>query len=102
MTRNNYRSSKGRSNIARKVLFSGPGSVDGVQSKVIVQTQAGPVTTSYFGGNKKGGSAPSATGFMISSGLRSRVSPGLSSNNNYLFTFKTKPGVRPFGNSTHL
>lgn len=102
MPRNGYRSSRGRSAVARKVLFSGPGSTDGVQPRVVVQTQDGPVVTSFFGGNKKGGSAPSATGFMVPFGLRSRVSPGLGSNNNYLFTFKTNPGVRPFGNTSRL
>lgn len=101
MPRNGYRSSRGRSNVARRVQFSGPGSTDGVQPRVVVQTQNGPVVTSFFGGNKKGGSAPSATGFMVPFGSRSRVSSGLGSN-NYLFTFKTNPGVRPFGNTSQL
>jgi hypothetical protein len=102
MPRNGYRSSRGRSAVARKVLFSGPGSTDGVQPRVVVQTQNGPVVTSFFGGNKKGGSAPSATGFMVPFGLRSTISSGLGSRNNYLFTFKTNPGVRPYGNTSHL
>jgi hypothetical protein len=101
MARNGNRSSRGRSAIARKVQFSGPGRTDGMQPKVVVQTQNGPVVTSYFGGPKKGGSAPSATGFMVPFGMRSTVSSGLGSN-NYLFNFKTNPGVRPFGNTVRL
>ena len=78
---------------------------DGLQPKVNVVTQDGRViSTSFFGGPKKGGSAPSATGFSRSFSTRSTVSPGLAypaSNPNYLFTFKTNPGPRPYGNSPH-
>ena len=104
--RNGYKSHRGRSAIARKAQFSGPGKVDALQSKVNVVTQTGEVvSTTYFGGSKKGGSAPSATGFNRSFLTRSRVSHGLAapaSQPNYLFTFKTNPGPRPYGNSPHV
>jgi hypothetical protein len=104
--KNGYKSHRGRSGIARKAQFSGPGKVDALQPKVNVVTQTGEVvTTSYFGGSKKGGSAPSATGFNRSFASRSVVSPGLAypaSRPNYLFIFKTTPGPRPYGNSPHV
>ena len=52
--KNAPRSRNGRSAIARRVLFSGPGSADGLYTN----TQNG-------GGTKKGGAQPSGTGFMI-------------------------------------
>jgi len=104
--RNGYKSHRGRSAVARKAQFSGPGKVDALQPHVNVVTQDGKViTTSFFGGSKKGGSAPSATGFSRSFATRAMVSPGLAapaSQPNYLFTFKTNPGPRPFGNGPHL
>ena len=104
--RNGYKSHRGRSGIARKAQFSGPGKVDALQAKVNVVTQTGEViSTSYFGGSKKGGSAPSATGFNRSFATRSLVSTGLAapaSKPNYLFLFKTNPGPRPYGNGPHL
>lgn len=104
--RNGYKSHKGRSAIARKAQFSGPGKVDALQSKVNVITQTGEViSTTNFGGCKKGGSAPSATGFNRTFATRSMISPGLSppaSNPNYLFVFKTNVGPRPYGNAPLL
>jgi len=98
--RNGYKSHKGRSAVARKAQFSGPGKVDALQPRVNVTTQDGRViSTSYFGGPKKGGSAPSSTGFNRSFATRSMVSPGLAhpaSQPNYLFTLKTNPGTRPY------
>ena len=65
---------------------------------VMVKTTTGAmVRTSYFGGPKKGGAAPSATGFMIpsSSSLSSRASAS-ASRPNYLFTFTQSFG-KPTG-----
>jgi len=62
--RNGYKGNGGRSAVARKVRFGGPSGTNGIMPSVIVMTQNGPIRTSYFGGPKKGGAAPSATGFM--------------------------------------
>ena len=74
--RNGERSRNGRSSIARRVLFSGPGSTDGLY----VNTQNG-------GGPKKGGAQPSVTGFIIPFGQRSQIAvPAL--NKDFLFNFR--------------
>jgi hypothetical protein len=74
--RNGQRSRNGRSAIARRVLFSGPGSTDGIGTNL-----------NNGGGMKKGGAQPSATGFMISFAQRSQIAvPAL--NANYLFNFR--------------
>ena len=103
--RNGYKSHRGRSAVARKAQFSGPGKVDGLLPQVYVVTLTGKtISSSFFGGPKKGGSAPSATGFSRSFASRSIVSSGLAypaSHPNYLFAFKTNPGPRPYRNGTH-
>jgi hypothetical protein len=72
---------------------------------VKVVTHTGQVvSTSFFGGPKKGGSVPSATGFSRSFNTRAQTSPGLlapDSRPNFLFRFKTNPGPRPYGNGSH-
>ncbi len=74
--RNGQRSQNGRSAMARRVLFSGPGSADGLY----VNTQNG-------GGMKKGGAQPSGTGFMRPFAQRSHISvPAL--NKDFLFKFR--------------
>lgn len=74
--RNGQRSRNGRSAMARRVLFSGPGSADGLYAN-----------TRNGGGTKKGGAQPSATGFMIPFAQRSHIAvPAL--NANYLFNFR--------------
>ena len=74
--RNGQRSRNGRSATARRVLFSGPGSTDGIGTNL-----------NNGGGMKKGGAQPSATGFMISFAQRSQIAvPAL--NANYLFNFR--------------
>ena len=70
--RNGYRSHRGRSAIARQVITSA-GSVNGMMPTApvfgVLNGVGKYVTASegsaYFGGPKKGGSAPSATGFMV-------------------------------------
>jgi len=100
--RNGYRSSRGRSAIARKAMFSGPGKIDGSFPSVNVKTTSGQVVrSSFFGGPKKGGAAPSATGFFKSAlGLRNKVSPP-AVNRNLLFIMRTVPGPAPFGFGPH-
>lgn len=74
--RNGQRSQNGRSAMARRVLFSGPGSTDGLYAN-----------THNGGGPKKGGAQPSGTGFMIPFAQRSRIAvPAL--NKDFLFKFR--------------
>ena len=74
--RNGQRSRNGRSAIARRVLFSGPGSTDGIGTNL-----------NNGGGMKKGGAQPSGTGFMISFAQRSQIAVP-ATNANYLFNFR--------------
>jgi hypothetical protein len=88
--RNGYKSHNGRSAIARRAQFGGPSGTNGIMPSVYVLTSAGQrVKTSYFGGPKKGGSAPSATGFMRANGTPQATnisaSPG---RKNFLFKFR--------------
>ena len=74
--RNGQRSRNGRSAVARRVLFSGPGSTDGMY-----------ININNGGGVKKGGAQPSGTGFMTSFAQRPKISvPAI--NANYLFNFR--------------
>jgi hypothetical protein len=99
--RNGPRSSRGRSAVARKVQFSGPGKTDGMFPQTAVRDNAGNIIGGgYFGGNKKGGAAPSATGFMIPSGRRNLIATP-ATNRNFLFTFKTNPGRKPSGHGPY-
>jgi hypothetical protein len=84
--RNGPKSHKGRSAIARKVLHSGTGNVNGMMPQRGVFTlNAGYVSgNTYFGGNKKGGAAPIATGFMRPSGAAKRAGSS-GEKPNYLF-----------------
>ena len=103
--RNGMRSSGGRSAIARRVQFGGPSGTTGIMYQGTVKTLDGRmVKAGYFGGPKKGGAPPSATGQSRSFLTRSRISGGLAapaSHPNYLFEFKTNPGTRPWGNGPH-
>jgi hypothetical protein len=97
--RNGPRSHRGRSAVARKVLMSA-GSSNAIMSQKLFTASDGTVHKGYFGGMKKGGSAPSATGFMIPSGRRNLIAaPALKSN--FLFRFKTNPGASPYGFGPH-
>lgn len=96
--RNGYRSSRGRSAIARRTTFGGPSGTNGIMPSVLVRTTTGQIVrTSYFGGMKKGGAAPSATGFMRpSNGGNHPSAPALSSN--YLFkmtSYQSRAGGYP-------
>jgi hypothetical protein len=88
--RNSYRSSKGRSAIARKAITTN--STNGMlpQNITIITTTGEKIESAgYFGGNKKGGAQPSATGFM-------RVSNRATSNAqnaNFLFSFSTNNSI---------
>lgn len=86
--KNGYRSSRGRSAIARKVLQGNVGKTNAMMPHILVNTQKGVISTSYFGGSLKGGAMPSATGFMRPQSMRSLMhSP--ATNNNYLFSMNT-------------
>ena len=88
--RNGYRSQRGRSAVARRVQFGGPSSTNGIMPAVFVMTTTGQtVRTSYFGGPKKGGAAPSATGFMIAPGSRAATTVAAPAQRpNFLFNFR--------------
>jgi hypothetical protein len=74
--RNGYRSQRGRSAVARKTMFGGASGTNGIMPSVTVVTTTGQtVRTSYFGGPKKGGAAPSATGFMIANSTSQAFQP---------------------------
>ena len=60
--RNGQRSSRGRGAVARRVMMGGATPTNGIMPRVQVTTAQGNIiTTSYFGGPKKGGLAPNAT-----------------------------------------
>ena len=102
MPKNQPRYHRGRSAVARKVLLSA-GSTNGMmpQGKLITFQGETIGPKRYFGGMKKGGSAPSATGFMRSSGkMRSSIS-ATGTRPNFLFKMKTGPGPSPFGFGPH-
>ena len=101
--RNGYRSSHGRSAIARTTMFSQVGKGNASIPSIQVKTQNGNVIkTGYFGGNKKGGAAPNGTGFLRgASGLRNKISTP-ARNQNFLFSLKTNPGPRPYGLSANI
>jgi hypothetical protein len=90
MVRNGFRSQKGRSAIARKVRFGGASGTNGIMPRVYVITTTGEVVkTNYFGGPKKGGAAPSATGFMIAKSTSQAFQPAAPAlRPNYLFRFR--------------
>lgn len=94
VSRNGYKSHRGRSAVARKSQLSGPGKVDALQPHVKVITQTGEViTTSFFGGSKKGGIAPSATGFNKSFATRAIMSAGLAAPASFPNYFINKKKV---------
>ena len=88
--RNGYRSHRGRSAVARRTEFGGASGTNGIMPAVYVMTTTGErVRTSYFGGPKKGGSAPSATGFMIASSSSQAFQPVAPAQRpNFLFNFR--------------
>ena len=106
--RNGYRSHRGRSAVARRAINTnstngmmpqivcpltdarGVPLMDGTKQKVVK-------TCGYFGGSKKGGSAPSATGFMIpkNCGYHPQES-NATTGRNYLFKSHTGSGHWPY------
>ena len=98
--KNGYRSHRGRSAVARSVMMNH--TTNAIMPSIVVTTTTGEqIRTSYFGGDKKGGIAPNATGNMRSSGMRGQISSGLI-RPNFNFVFKTNPGPRPYGHSSSL
>lgn len=98
--RNGYRSSHGRSAIARTTMFSHVGKGNASVPSVQVKTQNGNVIkTGYFGGSKKGGAAPNATGFFR--GSRNKISTQ-AKKQNFLFVMRTNPGAPPHGLSANI
>ena len=91
MPKNSYSSHSGRSAIARRVIMAGTGKSDGIQSHI-----------GYFGGSKKGGSAPTATAFMRPTYLASHNSlyPTYAKKPDYKFVFRTQS--RPWGGLSYV
>ena len=111
--RNGYRSHRGRSAIARRAMNTN--STNGMMPQItckLTDAQGQPImytdpatgaskqkeirTCGYFGGPKKGGSAPSATGFMVpkSTGYKP-YSSNYETGRNYLFMSRTGAGHWP-------
>jgi len=72
--RNGYKSHRGRSGVARRVMTGGPSGTNGIMPvRQVVWgvdnrnrlVQVTGTQAAYYGGPIKGGSAPSATGFMV-------------------------------------
>jgi len=102
MPKNQPRYHRGRSAVARKVMLSA-GSTNGMMPQGGMVTWQGEHIgpKRYFGGMKKGGSPPSATGFMRPSGKLSSQITATASRPNFLFRMKTGPGPSPFGFGPH-
>ena len=88
--RDGYKSHRGRSAVARRTEFGGASGTNGIMPAVYVLTTAGEtVRTSYFGGPKKGGAAPSATGFMRANSTSQSNQPSAPAlRKNFLFSFR--------------
>ena len=88
--RNGYKSHRGRSALARRTEFGGASGTNGIMPAVYVMTTTGErVRTSYFGGPKKGGAAPSATGFMRANSSSQSFQPAARAQRpNFLFNFR--------------
>jgi len=89
MPKNIYRGRGGRSSVARSVKFGGPSGSNGMMPQGSVTTSTGEVVKNarYFGGMKKGGLAPSATGFMATAPASQGFQFSLY-NKNYLSNFR--------------
>ena len=87
--KNGYKSHRGRSAVARKTEFGGASGTDGIMSSKMVQDTTGKWHRGYFGGPKKGGAAPSATGFMIAPGsVAATTIAARAQRPNYVFKFR--------------
>ena len=88
--RNGYKSHRGRSAVARRTEFGGASGTNGIMPAVyVLTTTVRTVRTSYFGGPKKGGAAPSATGFMIAKSTSQAFQPAAPAQRpNFLFNFR--------------
>jgi hypothetical protein len=92
--RNGYKSHRGRSAVARRTEFGGASGTNGIMPSVYVMTTTGEkIRTSYFGGPKKGGAAPSGTGFMKASGSSASTTISAPAQRpNFLFKFRQNYG----------
>lgn len=96
--RNGPRSQRGRSAVARNIMRSA-GSNNGTlpQNNVVDQNGQTIRNAMFFGGSKKGGLAPRATGFYVApSSTDAFVGQG-NSRPNYFFQMKTQVGMGPRG-----
>lgn len=95
MPRNEYKSHRGRSAVARKTEFGGASGTNGIMPSIYVMTTTGQsVRTNYFGGIKKGGALPSATGFMRANSTSQAFNIAAPAKRpNLLFKFKQFSGL---------
>ena len=96
--RNGYRSTRGRSAVAR-ISMRTAGSNNGFlpQTTVVDQNNKSIKNAMFFGGSKKGGLAPHATGFYIAPTSVVAVQPSGKPRANFLFKMKTQLGSGPRG-----
>jgi len=93
--RNGYRSHRGRAAVARKAMFSATGKTNGMMPQgttnyVLTNGKKKSITPMrYGGGNKKGGSPPSATGEIRPFAQRNIIS-AKAKRPNLLFIMKTQ------------
>lgn len=96
--RNSYRSSRGRSAIARKSMLSA-GSNNGFlpQVNVIDQNSNTIRNAMFFGGSSKGGLAPRATSFFVAPSSTNAFNTSGNPRPNFFFQMKTQVGLGPRG-----
>lgn len=96
--RNGPRSQRGRSAIARNIMRSA-GSNNGTLPQVSVVDQNSQTINNamFFGGSKKAGGQPRATGFYVApNSTNAFQTPGIP-RPNFLFRMKTQLGMGPRG-----
>ena len=93
-SKNGPRSRRGRSAVARTVMFGGATPTNAIMPKVLVKPYGykTPIVTSYFGGPIKDGLQPSV-GWASAAPWQQAAGAG---KKNYLFIFKTGYGPKPF------
>lgn len=96
--KNSYRSNRGRSAISRRAIM-GAGTENGFLPQRNVTDHTGKVIQNamFFGGSSKGGLAPRATGFFVSSNSTNVKGDGPKARPNFLFVMKTQVGLGPRG-----
>lgn len=96
--RNGQRSSRGRAAIARKSqMFAGVANGNLPQVSVVDHTGQTIRNAMFFGGSKKAGLEPRATGYYVAPSSSHAMHPAVKSRPNFLFIMKTQIGLGPRG-----